>query len=173
MYLKRCWAPCFTLNQRNSIDLEPACIIIAIYTGVLHVLTGFYGIYVLDGGRTDTFYSPIFEFSKSTTNGLSIFILIYSILYIICCSIGLIYGVRSETRFYYIPFLWTTLLELLCMISFGLFMIYRYWHYGWAFFATITLWFYSAYHFYLFWTVVSQYYYLKDLQEPTFIILYP
>ena len=49
--------------------------------------------------------------------------------------------------------------------------VYRYWHYGWAIFAALTLWSYSAYHFYLFYVVISQYYVLKELQEPTFIVM--
>jgi hypothetical protein len=153
--------------------LELGSIFIAIYTAVLHFTFFFYGIYVLDGGRTDTFYSPLFEFGKSGMNWIASCLIIYSLFFIICCSVGLIYGIRSETRFYYLPWLWCTVLEILFAVTFAIFMVYRYWHYAWATFAALILWSYSAYHSYLFWAVRSQYYILKELQEPTFIILYP
>lgn len=70
-FLKRCWAPCFTLNSSNMINLELGSIIIALYTALLHVLSFTYGIYVLIGGRTDTFYSPLFEFGRYGMNWIA------------------------------------------------------------------------------------------------------
>lgn len=174
MFLVKCWAPCFTLSKDSRIPLERGSILIALYTAILHVLTLFYGIAILSNSvRTDTFFSPFFEFTRNATVGLAIVLIIYSLFFIVCCSIGLVHGVRSETRFFYLPWLFCSVIELVLMISFGIFMMYRYWHYGWASFAALTLWFYSAYHFYLLWAVVSLYHYLQELQEPTFIILYP
>jgi len=174
MFLTRCWAPCFTLNSSSHVNLERGSILIAIYTAVLHVLSMFYGLALLTGSvRTDTFYSPVFEFSKASTRSIAIFLVIYSLVFVICCSIGLIYGVQRETRFFYLPWLYCSFLELLFMVSFGIFMVYRYWHYSWATFASLILWSFSGYHSYLLWTVVSLYCHLKELQEPTFIILYP
>lgn len=100
----------------------------------------------------------------------------------------------QETRVFYFPWIACTLIELLFMASFGIFMgqsivllpaspspslmrlliaVYRYYHYAWAAFAALVLWAYAAYHSYLFWVVVSLYHQLKEQQEPTFIILYP
>jgi len=148
-------------------------IIIAVYTAVLHILSLMYAVYILTGGRSDTFYSPLFEFSKHGMNWIAGWLIAYSLFFIICGSIGLIYGIRSETRFFYLPWLWCTFIELLFMVGFGIFMVYRYYHYAWATFASLILWSYAAYHSYLYWAVISQYFILKDLQEPTFIILYP
>lgn len=173
MLLTKCWAPCFTLNKANEINLERGSILIALYTAVLHILSLFYGIALLNNSvRTDTFFSPVFELSKSSTRMVAIFLILYSLAFVICCSFGLIFGVRNETRFFYLPWMYCTAVELLFATSFGIFMVYRYWHYAWATFSALILWFYSGYHAYLFWTVVSLYCYLKELQEPTFIILY-
>jgi hypothetical protein len=68
--------------------------------------------------------------------------------------------------------MYCTAFEILFAVSFGIFMVYRYWHFSWATFSAFILWFYSGYHAYLFWTVFSLYCHLKELQEPTFIILY-
>lgn len=43
----------------------------------------------------------------------------------------------------------------------------------WSLFAAIVLWSASAYHFYLYLVVVSLYYEIKRLQEPTFMVIYP
>lgn len=90
-----CWAPCFTIRKSSTIKLEAATAIIAIYTGLIHLIVFFYGIYIIDDGRTDTFYSPIFEFNHSTNVWIAIAILIYSGLFIACGSIGLLYGLKS------------------------------------------------------------------------------
>lgn len=115
-----CWAPCFTIN--NWLDLESGSILIALYTALVHVLSMMYGVYILDGGRTDTFYSPLFEFGKSGARNMAIFSLLYSIFFIVCCSIGLMYGIRRETRFYYLPWIWCSFLELMAIVGFGVFM---------------------------------------------------
>ncbi|CAG2100255.1 unnamed protein product [Medioppia subpectinata] len=123
--------------------------------------------------QSDTFFSPLFEFNRYGMTVSSLFLIIYSISYIFFCSLGLIHGIKTETRFYYLPFIYVTLLEILFVVSFGIFMVYRYYHNEWATFAALILWCYSCYHFYLYLVVVSLYYHIKALQNPTFIVLYP
>lgn len=148
--LKRCWAPCFTLNS-GFLKLQTASIIISLYTAVIHFILIFYFIFILSGGQSDTFFSPLFEFNKYGMNVISICSILYCMFYIICCSFGLIHGINTvsqlfhhmfqllltihclindiqETRFYYLPWLYCTLIEILFCISFGIFMVYRYWH---------------------------------------------
>ena len=57
--------------------------------------TLFYGIYLLCGGQSDTFFSPFFEFSRKDANILAALFVFYCILYLILCSIGLLHGIRS------------------------------------------------------------------------------
>jgi len=170
--LTNCWAPCFTLNS-GFLKLKSASIIISIYSAVIHVLLLFYSIYILMGGQSDTFFSPLFELNRYGMAWASVFLIIYSISYIFFCCFGLIHGINTETRFYYLPWIYTTLIEILFMVSFGIFMVYRYYHNEWATFASLILWSFCGYHFYLYLVVISLYYHVKELQEPTFIILYP
>ncbi|RWS28682.1 hypothetical protein B4U80_00889 [Leptotrombidium deliense] len=172
-FLTKCWAPCFTIKSSNRVSLRTGCVLIAVYTALLHLLSLSYVCYVLNGGRSDNFYSPLFEFSRFGMVVICCFTIVYSILFIFCCSLALVYGVKTEIRFLYLPWIWCTALELLFLLFFGFFVIYRYYHYLWATFAWLILWSYGGYHTYLFLVVLSQYYYLKDIQEPTFIILYP
>lgn len=100
MFLSTCWGPCFTVSQKNEIKLETAAIIIALYTALLHFLSFFYGMAILtDSVPTDTFFSPLFEFSRSKTELLSYVLMVYSLLFMVCCSYGLIRGVRSVSLF--------------------------------------------------------------------------
>ncbi|KAI1296590.1 Zinc finger matrin-type protein 2 [Halotydeus destructor] len=98
-FSKECWAPCFQLNKSNMVDLETGSKLIAYYTALVHFLTGFYGIYVVTGGRTDTFYSPLFEFDKTGMYWIASFIIVYSLFFIVCCSYGLIYGIKSVSQY--------------------------------------------------------------------------
>ena len=95
--MKRCFAPCFSLSPINGINLSLASIIISLYTIVLHFLAFFYFISILKGGRSDAFYSPIFEFDKGMKT-VSIVSLIYCILYI-AFAIILIIGIKKVSGF--------------------------------------------------------------------------
>ena len=96
MFLHSCWGPCFTINQRNYVKLEKAAVITALYTALLHFMSLSYAIAILTNSvRTDTFYSPLFEFSRPTTEFLAVVLILYSIAFILFCSWGLIHGVHS------------------------------------------------------------------------------
>src|SRR5689334_14409851 len=92
--LSRCWAPCFTLNS-GFLNLRNGSIITSIYFGLIHVLILFYSIYILMGGQSDAFYSPLFEFNRYGMTVCSIFLIIYSISYIFFGCYGLIYGIKT------------------------------------------------------------------------------
>lgn len=123
----KCWAPCFVLNS-GYVKLKIGSRIIALYTALLHVLVFFYAVDILKGGRSDTFFSPLFEFSRYGMNVISIVLLVYTPLYLLCGSWWLVRGIRTEIRFYYLPWLWATMIEILGMVAFGIFMVYRYYH---------------------------------------------
>jgi len=91
---ERCWAPCFTLNS-GFLKLKSAAIIISLYTALIHLLILFYSIYILMGGQSDTFFSPLFEFNRYGMTWSSVFLIIYSISYIFFCSFGLIHGINT------------------------------------------------------------------------------
>lgn len=144
--LSECWAPCFKLNS-GYLRLELATKIIAVYTGVIHVVLLFYSIFIIMGGSSDTFFSPFFEFNRKTMTTLAIVLIVYCILYIFTCSYWLVKGVdtvslsfqkpkihfnfvlsKQETRFYYLPWLNLTAFEMFSMLFYSFFMIYRYYH---------------------------------------------
>ncbi|KAH9529448.1 hypothetical protein DERF_003333 [Dermatophagoides farinae] len=125
--LKRCWAPCFTLNS-GYLALEKGSKLITYYTATIHILFLFYGIYLLMGGQSDAFFSPFFEFSRKDTNILAFLFIAYCIFYLIFCSIGLIHAIHTETRFFFLPWLYFSLFEILFLASFGSFLLYRYYH---------------------------------------------
>lgn len=151
--LSKCWAPCFTLNS-GYLGLEKGSRLIAIYTATTHVVFIFYGIWILCGGQSDTFFSPFFEFSRKNMYVLAGLLIVYCIGYIVIGSLGLIHAIRSvridvkfdfnsqreisililfrqlfqETRFYYLPWLYCTLVEILFFSGFGIYILYRYYH---------------------------------------------
>ena len=94
MYLQNCWSPCFTLDKDNRISLESASVLISIYTAILHFLTFLYFLYIYFGGPTDQFYIPLFEFDLNTTKYWSIILILYSLIYLLCCY-WLHYGVKK------------------------------------------------------------------------------
>ncbi|KAF7492442.1 hypothetical protein SSS_01114 [Sarcoptes scabiei] len=169
--LQRCWAPCFTLNS-GYLGLEQGSRLIAIYSGVVHIIFLFYGIYLLLGGQSDSFFSPFFEFNRKDSNILAFFFIAYCIFYLFICSIGLLYAIKMETRFFYLPWLYLTLIEILFLFTFGSFLLYRYYHNEWSLFAFIVIWSTAFYHSYLYSVVLSLYYYVKKSQEPNFIEIY-
>lgn len=104
MFLHYCWGPCFTVNQRNYVKLEKAAVITALYTALLHFLSLFYAIAILTNSvRTDTFYSPLFEFSRPATKVLAGVLIAYSVSFIFFCSWGLIHGVQSVSAALSLP----------------------------------------------------------------------
>lgn len=92
--LKKCWAPCFTINS-GFLSLRNASIIISFYTALIHVLIFFYSVFILNKGQSDAFYSPLFEFNRYGMNCISIFLIIYSWIFILCCCFGLIHGIQT------------------------------------------------------------------------------
>ncbi|KAG9510958.1 hypothetical protein GZH46_00482 [Fragariocoptes setiger] len=124
-----CWAPCFKLNQ-GHLDSRDATRVIAWYTFVLHALSLVYFLDARNGGPTDVFYSPLFEYSKSDMYMLAKFLAFYSFAYLILGSLGLLRGIKTETRIYYIPWLWMTAFEILYLIFFSSYLIWRYTYYN-------------------------------------------
>jgi len=92
--LARCWAPCFRLDS-GYLGLERASLVIGTYTGVLHVVFGIYGLYILLGGQSDTFFTPFFEFSRKDMNSLAILFIVYCAAFVVAGSIGLRHGIKS------------------------------------------------------------------------------
>lgn len=92
--LTQCWAPCFTLNS-GYLNLERASRLIALYTGATHVVAAIYAVWILAGGQSDTFFTPFFEFSRRDMYTLAGLLIVYSLAYILLCSLGLFRGVRT------------------------------------------------------------------------------
>lgn len=170
--LTECWAPCFRLDS-GYLGLERASRLIATFTGSTHIVFIFYGVWILCGGQSDTFFSPFFEFSRRDMYVLATLLILYCLLYVFIGSLSLFRAIKSETRFFFMPWLYATITEILFFTGFGIFLLYRYYHNEWSLFAAIVLWSASAYHFYLWLVVVSLYFEIKRIQEPTFVVIYP
>lgn len=125
--LTQCWAPCFKLNS-GYLSLERASRLIALYTAVTHVVILLYAVWILCGGQSDTFFTPFFEFGRKDMYFLAVLLILYCLVYIILGSYGLIHALNSETRFFYLPWLYCTLMEVLFFTGFGIFLYYRYYH---------------------------------------------
>src|SRR6218665_2104865 len=96
--LNRCWAPCFRLDS-GYLGLEKASLVIASYTRGLHIVFGIYGIYILLGGQTDTFFTPFLEFSRKDMNSLAVLFVVYCAAFIVAGAIGLRHGIKTVMLF--------------------------------------------------------------------------
>lgn len=79
----------------SNLDSQDSTIFIGWYTMFLHFLAGFYFLDVLRGSASDFVLSPVFEYSSDSMYKLSVFLAIYSFLYMIVASLSLIKGVKS------------------------------------------------------------------------------
>lgn len=85
--------PGYTMSSK--VESRDATIIIAWYTFVLHLLAAFYFLDILLGSSSDWVPSPLFEYSKETMYTLATILCIYSFLFMIFASLGLVKGVKS------------------------------------------------------------------------------
>lgn len=148
------------------------CYYSAMYTAVFHVLFICYAMYVMDGGKSDEFYSPYFELDRSGAQVAGGFTMVFSFIFLLAC-IMLVFGVKKENRCLFFPWMIGMSFEILLMVAVGLWFIVRYYRNLYSFFAALVLWCFDGLHVYCLLCVISQYQVLKDLQEPRFIILYP
>lgn len=85
--------PGYTMSSK--VESRDATIIIGWYTFVLHLLAAFYFLDILLGSSSDWISSPLFEYSRDTMYTLATILSIYSFLYMVVASLGLIKGVKS------------------------------------------------------------------------------
>lgn len=85
--------PGFTLNSK--LESHRATIIIGWYTFMLHLMLAVYCLDIYRGSASDWVGSPLFGYSTVTMDYLAIGLAIYSIIYMIFGSLGLIRGVKT------------------------------------------------------------------------------
>lgn len=85
--------PGYTMSSK--LESRDATIIIAWYTFVLHLIAAFYFLDVCRGSPSDWVPSPLFEYPLETMYTLAIILAIYSFLYMLIASLGLIRGVKT------------------------------------------------------------------------------
>lgn len=85
--------PGYSLSSK--LESRDATIIIGWYTLVLHLLSAFYFLDVYRGSSSDWVPSPLFEFPSETMYTLAIVLAIYSFIYMVVASLGLIRGVKT------------------------------------------------------------------------------
>ncbi|GFS95402.1 uncharacterized protein NPIL_598881 [Nephila pilipes] len=167
--LNKCWTP-FMVYSWTTIKL--GCYYAALYTAVFHLLFICYAVYVIDGGKSDEFYSPYFELNQYGAVIAGSLTIVFSFFFLLVC-IMLIYGVKNENRCMFFPWMVGMSLEILVMICMGIWFLFRYYHNSYTFLATFILLCVDGLHMYCLLCVISQYQILKELQEPHFVILHP
>ncbi|XP_015909833.1 uncharacterized protein [Parasteatoda tepidariorum] len=167
--LKKCWVP-FMVYSWTSVKI--GCFYAALYTGIFHLLFICYSLYVIDGGKSDEFYSPFFELNQSGATVAGSIAIVFSILFLLACSM-LIYGVKNENRCMFFPWMIGATFEILLMVCIGIWFLFRYYYNVYSFLASFILWCIDGLHLYCLLCVITQYQILQKLQEPRFVILYP
>ncbi|XP_022252633.1 uncharacterized protein LOC106468583 [Limulus polyphemus] len=155
--LDRCWTP-FQVYSWTTVKM--GSYYAAVYTGVLHILTTVYAIYVMQGGRSEWFFGPYFELDKADTYSAGIFTIVFSICFILT-TIMLQIGLSKDNRCLFFPWFIGMILEILLMVAVGLWFIARYYRN------------HLVFQIYCLLCVISQYQVVKSYQEPQFVILYP
>ena len=159
--------PGYTLSSR--LGSREATIFIGWYTLILHFLAAFYFLDVYRGNSSDWIPSPIFEYSSETMLAIALALAIYSLIYIITASLGLIKGGKNETRIYYFPWFIFTAIEILLLMYQAALLWWRYSYDVGVNVMIMALIIFTCFHVYLYLIVLSNYRYLKKIQSPTLI----
>uniref|UniRef100_A0A6G1SMM0 Uncharacterized protein n=1 Tax=Aceria tosichella TaxID=561515 RepID=A0A6G1SMM0_9ACAR len=159
--------PGYSLSSK--LESRDATIIIGWYTLILHFLAAFYFLDIYRGNNSDWIPSPIFEYSTDTMYAISLGLAIYSVIYIILASLGLVKGVKTETRIYYFPWFIFTAMEILLLIYQAFLLWWKYSYDVGVNVMVMALIIFTCYHIYLYLIVLSNYRYLKRIQSPTLI----
>ncbi|XP_022671530.1 uncharacterized protein LOC111258950 [Varroa jacobsoni] len=167
--LDRCWNPLMMYHYTN---VRFGSYYVAIYTTVVHVLFIFYAIYAMQGGRTDWFFSPYFEYSQKGTVTAASLTVVLCLLFLLF-TLLLCKGVKLDNRCLYFPWMIAMSMEVLLMVGVGLWYIVRYYRNLFSVLAAILLWTIDGIHIYCLLVVISQYQIVKNFQEPKFEFLYP
>ncbi|XP_076345065.1 uncharacterized protein LOC143244385 [Tachypleus tridentatus] len=167
--LERCWTP-FQVYSWTTVKM--GSYYAAVYTGVIHIITIVYAIYVMQGGRSEWFFGPYFELNKEDTYSAGIFTIVFSICFILT-TIMLQVGLSKDNRCLFFPWFIGMMLEILLMVAVGLWFIARYYRNLYSVLAAFVLWCFDGLHIYCLLCVISQYQVVKNYQEPQFVILYP
>lgn len=155
--------------MNSKLESRDATIIIGWYTFVLHLLSAFYFLDVYRGSSSDWVPSPLFEYSTDTMYTLAIILAIYSLSFMVTGSLGLIWGVKTETRIYYFPWLILTAFETAFLYYQVCFVAWKYSYDADTNLLAIIILVFAIYHTYLYLIVLSNYRYLKRIQNPTLI----
>lgn len=82
-------------SMSSKLESRDATILIAWYTLLLHLMATFYFLDIYRGSDSDWIPSPLFEYQTDTMYVLALTLAIYSFLYMIVASLGLLKGVQS------------------------------------------------------------------------------
>lgn len=85
--------PGYSLNPR--LESGDATIIIGWYTLIIHFLMTFYFLDVYRGNGSDWVPGPTFEYSTNALYTIALLLAVYSALYMVIASLGLIRGVKT------------------------------------------------------------------------------
>lgn len=153
----------------GKLESRDATIIIGWWTFLIHFLMTFYFLDVYRGGGSDWVPAPTFEYSNDTMNTIAIALTIYSVVYMLFASLGLIRGVKTETRIYYFPWFILTAIELLALLYQAVLLWWKYSYDMNTNLMVVVMFIFACYHSYIYLIVLSNYRYLKRVQSPTLI----
>lgn len=163
---KSLFLPGYSLN--SQLDSQDATILIGWYTFIIHFLATFYFLDIQRGNDSTWIPSPIFEYSNESMRSISLMLSVFSIMFMIF-SLGLIRGVKKETRIYYFPWFFATAAEILLLFYQAFCLWWRYSYDANTCLALVVLLIFAVYNTYLYLIVLSNYRYLKQIQSPTLI----
>jgi hypothetical protein len=164
---KSLYLPGYSLS--SEVESQDATILIGWMTLFTHFLALFYFLDVYRGTNSDIIISLTFEYSNGTMHAIALALAIYSIIYMITASLGLILGVKTETRIYYFPWLVFTAIEIILFVYQAFFLLWKYSYDANVDILVLALTLFTCYQIYLYTIVLSNYRYLKRIQSPTLI----
>ncbi|CAG0898094.1 unnamed protein product [Darwinula stevensoni] len=166
--LHSCWSP--WLHYK---DLNLATNAVAWYTMAISVVGLTYAIYAMMGGHSADFFSPLFETDRySSMIGAGVFMILFCLVFFIF-SILMIKGVKVRIRGYLLPWLIQSIIYILSLLAFGLWILWSYYTHLPSVLAFLLIWLIAAFHIYCTLCAYSTYQVVRKEQATEIMVFHP